>query len=258
MSQAALDAAVEAARAAGQIALKYYRGGFEVTIKPDATPVTQADREAERAIVEILGRAFPDHGVLGEEFGGSGSQERRWIIDPIDGTKNYVRGVPFWNVAVAYVEGGRAEVAVTFDAAHGELYHARRGFGAWVETPQGTRRHQVADATSLGSAFVALGHHDRAPSEAMLAIRRRMMEASVAMRNFGSGALQLAYVARGRFDGFIELELSIWDATGALLIVEEAGGRAAPFMPSPITAKAVCIAGTRGIFDALVRLVDES
>src|SRR4029453_9821632 len=115
VSQAALDAAVEAARAAGQIALKYYRGGFEVTIKPDATPVTpahreagragaltpprpppvpQADREAGRAVVEILSRAFPDCGVLGEEFGGSGSRERPWIIDPIDGRKNFLRRAP--------------------------------------------------------------------------------------------------------------------------------------------------------------------
>jgi histidinol-phosphatase len=130
VSQAALDAAVEAARAAGQIALKYYRGGFEVTIKPDATPVTQADREAERAIVEILSRAFPDCGVLGEEFGGSGSRERRWIIDPIDGTKNFVRRVPLWATLIGLEERGEITVGVVHNPVTGDLYTARRGVGA--------------------------------------------------------------------------------------------------------------------------------
>ena len=102
----ALAAAVEAARAAGEIALGYYRSGFDVTIKADQTPVTQADREAERAITGILGRRFPDHGFLGEEFGETGPTERRWIIDPIDGTKNFVRHIPVWAVLIALEEGG--------------------------------------------------------------------------------------------------------------------------------------------------------
>src|SRR5437773_5967126 len=96
MTERALAAAVDAARAAGAIAMKYYRAGFDVTIKPDQTPVTQADREAEQAIAEILRKAFPEYGMLGEEFGGHGASENRWIVDPIDGTKNFVRHIPFW------------------------------------------------------------------------------------------------------------------------------------------------------------------
>src|SRR5688572_16464367 len=91
MSERALAAAVDAARAAGEIAMRYYRTGFDVSIKSDLSPVTQADREAEAAIVEILGRACPDYGMLGEELGSRGNQETRWIIDPIDGTRNFVR-----------------------------------------------------------------------------------------------------------------------------------------------------------------------
>jgi len=106
---------------------------------------------------------------------------------------------------------------------------------------------RVSSTAELAQAFVALGHHDRSPSEANLRIRRRMMESSVAMRNFGSGALQLAHVARGRYDGFIELELSIWDAIGGLLLVEEAGGYVAPFVPATPTAKAACLACAPGI-----------
>src|SRR5262249_7812255 len=112
VSRAALDSAVEAARAAGRVAMKYYRGGVEVTIRPDATRVPQADRGAERVIVEILGRAFPGHGVLGEEFGEAGSRETRWIIDPIDGTKNFVRRVPLWATLIALEEDGEITVGV--------------------------------------------------------------------------------------------------------------------------------------------------
>jgi myo-inositol-1(or 4)-monophosphatase len=113
---------------------------------------------------------------------------------------------------------------------------------------------RCATTTSLASAFVALGHHDRSLSERHLAIRRRMMEQSVAMRNLGSGALQLAHVARGRYDGFIELELSIWDAIGGLLLVEEAGGYALPFAPPTPTAKVAGLAAAPGIAEALRQL----
>ena len=102
----ALAALEDAARAAGTIALGYYHGSFEITIKPDLTPVTQADREAEQAIVRILREAFPDVGVLGEEFGAQGPRERRFIIDPIDGTKNFVRRIPIWATLIALEDDG--------------------------------------------------------------------------------------------------------------------------------------------------------
>ena len=246
------------ARRAGERALEYWREleHLPVELKGPQDWVSRADRDVEQLLRGEIAAAWPGDRFLGEETAAafSGPLDRCWVIDPIDGTHNYVRGVPFWNVAVAYVEGGRAEVAATYDAAHDELYHARRGFGAWVETPQGTRRLQVAGTTSLASAFVALGHHDRSPSAANREIRRRMMDASVAMRNFGSGALQLAYVARGRFDGFIELELSIWDAIGGLLLVEEAGGYAMPFVAPTPTTKVPCLACAPGIADELMVL----
>ena len=113
------------------------------------------------------------------------------------------------------------------------------------------RELHVAATAELAGAYVALGHHDRAPDARYLEIRRRMMESGVSMRNFGSAALQLAHVASGRLDGFIELQLSIWDAIGALLLVEEAGGYAAPFAPATPTAKAACLACAPGIAKAL-------
>ena len=126
----ALAVAVEAARAAGEIATRYYRGGVEVTIKPDRTPVTQADREAEQAITRMLGRAFPDWGFLGEEFGERGSREMRWIIDPIDGTKNFIRRIPVWAVLIALEERGEITTGVVLNPVTDELFTARRGEGA--------------------------------------------------------------------------------------------------------------------------------
>ena len=146
MSDAALAAAVDAARAAGRVALKYYHGGFEIVLKPDATPVTQADREAERTIVEILGRTFPEHGFLGEEFGSSGKADTRWIIDPIDGTKNFVRHIPIWATLIALEEHGEITVGVIHNPVTGDLYTARRGGGRVPERRAhphlGRRRHE--------------------------------------------------------------------------------------------------------------------
>ena len=118
-------AMIAAAQAAGEIAMKYYRGGFEVTIKADQTPVTQADREAEQAIKAVLRRAFPEHGFLGEELGEEGPKDRRWIIDPIDGTKSFVRGIPFFATLIALEEEGEVTAGVVHAPATGELLHAK-------------------------------------------------------------------------------------------------------------------------------------
>ena len=108
-------AMIAAAQAAGEVAMKYYRAGFDVTIKADRTPVTQADREAEEAIKGVLGRAFPDHGFLGEEFGEEGPRDRRFIIDPIDGTKNFIRRIPIWATLIGLEEAGQVTAGVVFN-----------------------------------------------------------------------------------------------------------------------------------------------
>ena len=250
------------ARHAGALAHRYWRdrARLAIELKGPQDFVSRADRDVETLLRSEIAAAYPDDAFLGEETAASfaGPLDRCWIVDPIDGTHNFLRGVPYWNVAIGYVEQGRPRIGVVFDPVHDELYRAQRDGGAWCDHGGDAHRLHVAATSDLPGAFVGLGHHDRAPSERHLAIRRRMMELGMSMRNFGSGALQLAHVAGGRLDGFIELELSIWDAIGALLIVEEAGGRTAPFVPSPITAKAVCIAGTPGIFEHLVDLVERT
>jgi myo-inositol-1(or 4)-monophosphatase len=243
------------ARRAGERALAHWhsRERLVAELKGAQDWVSEADRDVESLLRGEIAAAYPGDRFLGEETAAqfTGSLDRCWIVDPIDGTHNFLRGVPFWNVAIAYVDAGRTELAVTYDAPSDALYRALRGRGAWCDERDGSLELRVAPATSLDRAFVALGHHDRAGSQRYLDIRRRMMESGVAMRNFGSGALQLAYVARGRFDGFVELSLSIWDAIGGLLLVEEAGGYAAPFVPATPEAKAACLACAPGIADAL-------
>ncbi|MCC6868130.1 MAG: inositol monophosphatase [Burkholderiales bacterium] len=258
--EARYAAARRIARAAGGRALDYFhrRDELAVETKGVADYVTRADRDVEQFIRGELAAAFPGDGFLGEETAASftGPLDRCWVVDPIDGTHNFLRGVPYWNVAIGYVEHGVTVVGAICDPNADEVHHARLGGGAWVDRRTGPSvRLHVAATTSLAGSYVTLGHHDRSFSDRYFEIRRRMMEANVAMRNFGSAALQLAHVASGRLDGFVEMEVSAWDAVAGLLLVTEAGGWHAPFAPVAPTAKAMCIAGAPGIAHELERLV---
>ena len=253
------EVAQEVARHAGALALAHFRNRdrLVVELKGPQDFVSRADRDVEASIRARLAAAFPEDRFLGEESAAEfeGAIDRCWVVDPIDGTHNFLRGVPYWNVAIAYVVAGRAEIGVVCDPVADALYHAQRGGSAWCDAASGRSRIECAQTSELRGAYVALGHHDRAPDPRYLEVRARMMERGVSMRNFGSAALQLAHVARGRLDAFIELQLSVWDAIGGLLLVEEAGGYAAPFAPASATAKAGCMACTRGIAAELADLL---
>ena len=249
MSQKALDAAVEAARAAGAIALKYFRGRFEVTLKPDATPVTQADREAERAIVEILGRAFPEHGVLGEEFGGHGSTEVRWIIDPIDGTKNFVRGIPVWATLIGLEERGEITVGVIHNPVTGELYTARRGGGAFLN---GERIHVSAIAELGGATLVHAGlglFREAGRWESFV----RLVDATERQRGFGDYS-GYGLVAEGKAELYLEVDLKPWDLAPCKILVEEAGGRFSDLDGRPTIYSGTALATNGRLHDAALTL----
>jgi histidinol-phosphatase len=246
----ALAAAADAARAAGKIALGYYHGAFEITIKPDLTPVTQADREAEQAIVAILREAFPDVGVLGEEFGAQGPRERRFIIDPIDGTKNFVRRIPIWATLIALEDDGEIVAGVIHNPAAGELYTARRGGGARLN---GAPVH-VSDVSDLSQAYLihaGLNILRRGPNwEGFL----RLVDATGRQRGFGD-YIGYGFVADGRSEIYAEADLKPWDLAPCKIVVEEAGGRFTDFDGRPTIYTGSALATNGRLHDAALSLL---
>lgn len=219
-----LEAMIDAARAAGEIALRYYRGTFDVVIKADQTPVTQADREAEQLIVERLGRVFPDCGFLGEEFGDSGSKDRRFIIDPIDGTKNFVRGIPVWATLLALEEGGEVTAGVIHNPALGEMFSAQRGAGAF----RNGERISVSGITRLAEA--QLLHSSLRPLREAGYWQRfaALVDATDRQRGFGD-YMGYTLVAEAKAEIYAEIYgkgsgLKPWDLAPCKILVEEAGG----------------------------------
>jgi histidinol-phosphatase len=246
----ALAAATEAARAAGELALGYYRRGVEVVLKADATPVTEADRGAERVIRELLGRAFPEHGFLGEELGAVGDQQRRWIIDPIDGTKNFIRRVPIWATLIALEEAGEVVAGVIHNPVTGELLAARRGGGAWCNGER-VGVSVVADlreATLLHAGLRLLreaGYWDGFV---------RLVDATDRQRGFGD-YLGYALVAEGKAEIYAESDLKPWDLAPCKVIVEEAGGRFTDFAGAPTIYTGTAFATNGHLHDAALALL---
>ena len=247
-------------RAAGELALEFFRNRAALTVefKGPQDFVSRADREVEAFIRSEIAAAYPGEAFLGEETAetAAASAPRLWIVDPIDGTTNFLRGVAYWNVSIAYAEDGMRTLGAICDPVLGEIFHARRGHGAWRSDRHGEARLAAAPTTMLKEAMVAVGHHDRHPDAHFVAIRDALMAQGAAYRNFGAAALQLAHVAEGRIDAFVERELSAWDAMAGLLLVEEAGGYVAPFPgPRGLAAKAPVVAAAPGIAPALTAIV---
>jgi histidinol-phosphatase len=246
----ALAAAVEAARAAGAIALRYYHGGFDVTIKPDQTPVTQADREAEQAIVAIVGRAFPDVGVLGEEFGAQGSRERRFIIDPIDGTKNFVRGIPIWATLIALEDAGEIVAGVIHNPVTGDMYTARRGGGAH----HNGEAIRVSTASSLNQAYLIHAGLNILRRGASWDGFLRLVDATDRQRGFGD-YLGYPLVAAGKAEIYLEADLKPWDLAPCKIVVEEAGGRFTDFDGRPTIYTGTALATNGSLHDVVLSLL---
>jgi histidinol-phosphatase len=218
-----LEAARDAARSAGAIALRYFRGDVRVMRKADRTPVTQADHEAEVAIADRLRPAFPDIGFLGEEFGAQGSQSRRWIIDPIDGTKNFVRGIPYWATLLALEEEGEVTLGVVHAPMTGELFWARRGQGAWADgVPlRVSRVDHLAEAMLVHSSLNLLRPLDDGRAWDGFV---RLVEATDRQRGFGD-YFGYTFVLRGQAELMFEADVKPWDIAPLKVLIEEAGGR---------------------------------
>lgn len=254
------ELAAEIAREAGELALTRRREGVRLaaTKSTIADIVTEADREVEALIRARIDAARPDDGFLGEESGaGSGSSGITWVVDPIDGTVNYAYGMPMYNVSIAAVSGSsdpetwEALAAAVNAPALGELFTASRGHGSWT----GDTRLAVTTDTSAGALLATGFGYDPATHDGDLATVRLVMPIARDLRRAGSAALDLAYVAAGRLDGYFERGLKPWDFAAGALLVEEAGGVVSRHDVD--SARPMLISGGPEVHDQLLALLGE-
>ncbi|MCB2262885.1 MAG: inositol monophosphatase [Candidatus Thiosymbion ectosymbiont of Robbea hypermnestra] len=219
-----LTIAVRAARNAGRILLRYQDriDQIDVASKRRNDFVSEVDQSAEQAIIRELRGKYPDHAILAEESGEHQGGDFQWVIDPLDGTTNYLHGFPQFSISIALKYRNRLEQAVVYDPLREELFTASRGEGARLND----RRLRVAGRTSLEGALIGTGlpYHDFSYLDIYLDMCKAMIRDTAGIRRPGSAALDFAYLAAGRLDGFWELGLAQWDFAAGALLVTEAGG----------------------------------
>jgi myo-inositol-1(or 4)-monophosphatase len=253
-----LNLMIKAARRAGKALVKDFREveNLQVSTKGPGDFVTKADREAERIIKEDLMGARPTYGWLGEETGEQEGQDptRRWIVDPLDGTTNFLHGMPHWAISIALEHKGEITSAVVFDAAKDEMFWAEKGSGAWMND----RRLRVSGRRAMHEAVFATGvpFSTKKTLPATLADLARLMPACAGMRRWGVASLDLAYVAAGRFDGYWERELHQWDIAAGILLVKEAGGLIGPVREGyDLLEKGALICANQALFAPLTKII---
>ncbi|MEZ5778002.1 MAG: inositol monophosphatase family protein [Paracoccaceae bacterium] len=255
-----LNLMIKAARKAGRSLVKDFREveNLQVSIKGAGDFVSRADLASEKIIRDELMAARPTYGWLGEESGATDGADptRRWIVDPLDGTTNFLHGLPHWAVSVALEHKGEIVAGVVFDPAKDEMFVAEKGQGAWMNESRirVSGRRTMADA--LFATGVPFGTKKTLP--ATMRDLARLMPVCAGVRRWGAAALDLAYVAAGRFDGFWERELGAWDVAAGLLLVREAGGFAESVREGrDIFESGAVIAGNGELFAPLAKLLRE-
>lgn len=252
-----VNIAIRAARRAGEVMIRSLNRleTLEVAEKGRNDFVTRVDRMAEEAIIEVIRDHYPDHAILAEESGASGDHAVQWVIDPLDGTTNYLHGFPVFSVSIAVREEGELQHGVVYDPMRQEIFSASRGQGAQLDG----RRIRVSKRTSLDGALIATGFPYRMTDERMdlyLKMLREVMIATAGVRRPGSAALDLCYLAAGRVDGFWELGLSPWDVAAGALIIREAGGRISDFRGTDnFLESGNIVGGTPKVYAALSKLL---
>jgi histidinol-phosphatase len=249
-----LNAALNAAKSAGEVALHYFRTNLKVETKADRTPVTQADRECEATIIEILGQHFPTYGFLGEEMGErAGQVNARWIIDPIDGTKNFIRGIPFFATLIALEEDGEITAGVMSAPAINDLLYARKGQGAFVNGQQ----VRVSDVEDLNRAMLIHGGLKDLKIRPCWGPFLRLVDATARQRGFGD-ALGHSIVISGQAEVTLEPEIKPWDVAATKILVTEAGGRFSDFAGSPSIYTGNAIISNGRVHEAVVNILQGS
>jgi myo-inositol-1(or 4)-monophosphatase len=243
-----LATAIEAVLRAGEVQLARFGTDLRIDKKGAIDLVTEIDLQIEREFRAMIAGRFPDHVVLGEEFESTGDREATpafcWVFDPVDGTTNYAHGLPIFCSSLALEIDGKLAVGAIYDPTRRELFTAERGQGAWLNgSPL-----RVSTADTLIDSLLVTGFHygiQRDPEE-LVSLFREFLTKSRAVRRLGSAALDLAYVAAGRFDGYWESKIQPWDVAAGALIVQEAGGQVSTITGGPFKSRAGSVIATNG------------
>ena len=256
-----LNILIKAARRASQIINRASLdlGHLQITTKRQSDFVTEVDKAAEAAIIEVLREAYPDYGILAEESGHTGGHaggsDYQWIIDPLDGTTNFIHGFPQYAISIALAYRGQITQSVVYDTVRNELFTASKGGGAFLND----RRIRVSKCIRLDDALLGTGFPYRVYEhiDAYLAMFKELAKKSSGIRRPGAASLDLAYVACGRYDGFWEFGLSPWDIAGGALLISEAGGLIGDLAGNETYLQTGnVVAGTPKIFAQLLQVID--
>ena len=224
-----MNIAIRAARSAGNIIMRYVNhvDSLDITVKGYNDFVSEVDRMTESEIINVVRKAFPDHSILAEEGGEQGDNEYQWVIDPLDGTTNFLHGFPQFAVSIALLHKKKIEQAVVYDPLRQELFTATLGSGAFVNE----RRMRISKAKGLNGTLIGTGFPFKHPQhlDAYLAMFKAIHLQTAGIRRAGAASLDLAYVAAGRLDGFWEIGLKPWDMAAGVLLIQEAGGLSGDF-----------------------------
>jgi myo-inositol-1(or 4)-monophosphatase len=253
---ALLNIAVRAARAAGEVIIRSLNRleSLTITSKGRNDFVSEVDHAAEAEIIKLIRKNYPSHAFLAEESGRTGDSDTVWIIDPLDGTTNFLHGFPTFAVSIACQVRGKLEHGVVYDPISQEIFSASRGGGAHLDN----RRIRVSKQRGLEGALIGTGFPYRANAKYMdsyLAMLRAVMENTAGVRRPGSAALDMAYVAAGRTDGFWEIGLSPWDTAAGTLLIQEAGGRIGTLTGGEYRQGGNVLAGSPKVYAALLELL---
>lgn len=258
VGSANLNIMIKAARKAGRSLVKDFREveNLQVSMKGAGDFVSRADIAAEEILKQELMGARPTYGWLGEEGGGEEGQDptRRWIVDPLDGTTNFLHGLPHWAISIGLEHKGQIVAGVVFDAAKDEMFFAEKGAGAWMNDT----RLRVSGRSRMIESIFATGipFAGRADLPETLQDLARLMPACAGVRRWGAASLDLAYVAAGRYDGYWERRLKPWDLAAGLIIVREAGGFAhAIDEDGDVIEDGHVIAANEAIFDSFAKVI---
>ena len=250
-----LEVAIAAAKKAREVILPYFRTALQIETKADQSPVTAADRAAERVIIDVLQQAFPDHGILGEEFGAQpGRSNARWIIDPIDGTQNFIRGIPYFATLIGLEEAGEITAGVIYAPAEDDLLYAAKGEGAFANAGE---RLTVSSIADLAQATMLHGSLDILIKAGYWAGFTELVRATRRQRGFGDYFAH-TFVCRGQAEVMLETDIKPWDLAPIKIVVEEAGGRLTDFAGVSTIYSGNAVVSNRHVHDAVLALLRQT